>query len=212
MCYSSVRKMRVAAIPQLFCCGLRCTRGKSCATLRFMKHQPQLGQLTPCDDIEAMFSHACDEQEDIEYTLFENLLLEGGSYPGLTFRSCRFVGCRLSGLTLPRAAFIDCLLEQCDLSNVQMQKGTLQRAQLSDCKLLGMTLAESFLLDAAFLGCVARYANFSGSKIKHVRFADCDLTSGSLSGCTLSSTVFLRCLLTRAELFQTAFAGVDLSS
>jgi uncharacterized protein YjbI with pentapeptide repeats len=100
---------------------------------------------------------------------------------------------------------------QCDLSNVQMQKGTMQRTQLAECKLMGLTLTEAFLLDAVFQGCVARYSNLSGSKLRHVRCSDCDLTSASLSGCSLSSAAFSRCLLTRAELFQTAFSGMDLS-
>ena len=176
-----------------------------------MKQQPQLGLLTPCEDIERMFSTACDEQEDIEHVLFENLTLEGGSYPALTFRQCRFAGCRLSGCSLPRVAFIDCVFEQCDISNAQMNKGTMQRTWLTDCKLLGLTLTESFLLDAVVERGVARYANFSGSKLRHVRFSGCDFTSGTFSYCALSSVVFSRCLLTRAELFQTAFSGMDLS-
>ena len=109
-----------------------------------MKKQPELNNLTPCDDIEALFFSACEEEEDIERVVFENLTLEGGSYPGLTFRQCRFVGCHITGCALERAAFIDCVLEHCDFSNTQMPKGTLQRTWLSDCKLLGVTLAESF--------------------------------------------------------------------
>lgn len=177
-----------------------------------VKKQPELINLIPCDDIESLFSAACEEQEDIERVLFENLALEGGAYPALTFRQCRFIGCRLSGCTLERAAFIDCIFEHCDLSNTLMPKGTLQRAWLTDCKLLGVTLSESFLLDAVFERCVTRYGNFSSSKMRHVRFLASDFTSAAIAGCALSSTEFDNCLLTRAELFQTAFSGMDLSN
>ncbi len=177
-----------------------------------VKKQPELNNLTPCEDIEALFFSACEQEEDIESVLFENLTLEGGSYPGLTFRQCRFVGCHLTGCTLERAAFIDCVLEHCDFSNTQMPKGTLQRTWLSDCKLLGVTLAESFLLDAVFEVCAVRYGNFSTSKMRHVHFLTCDLTNAAVSGCHLSSIAFDRCLLTHAELFQTAFSGMDLSN
>ena len=176
-----------------------------------VKKIPELNNLTPCDDIESLFSSACEEETDIERILFENLTLEGGSYPALTFRQCRFVGSHLSGCSLERAAFIYCVFEHCDLSNTRMTKGTMQRTWLSDCKLLGVTLAESFLLDAVFETCAARYGNFSSSKMRHVRFLSCDLTNAALSSCALSSTAFDLCLLTHAELFQTSFSGMNLS-
>ena len=88
-----------------------------------MKHELNDSHLTRCVDLEAMLTEASTEETDIDSVLFENLTLEGGSYPGLTFRGCKFVGCRLSGCSLERAAWIDCMLEQCDLSNTQMIKG-----------------------------------------------------------------------------------------
>ena len=93
-----------------------------------------------------------DRGDDIDSVLFENLTLEGGSYPGLTFRGCKFVGCRLSGCSLERAAWIDCMLEQCDSSNTQMIKGTMQ-TKLTDCKLVGISLTEAFLLDSSIERC-----------------------------------------------------------
>ena len=143
--------------------------------------------------------------------LFENLTLTEGDFPGLTFRNCRFTGCRISGIALERAAFIDCVLEHCDCSNVNLQKASLERTRLSDCKLVGATLSEAFLLDVSLIDCIARYSNFSSSKIRHTRFTDCDLSHAALGGCKLAKTAFERCLLIRAELFQTPFAGMDLS-
>ena len=158
-----------------------------------------------------MLSKAAEEESDLEFVLFENLTLDEGAYPGLTFRSCRFVGCRISGSALERAAFIDCVLEHCDCSNVNLYKSSLERTHLVDCKLVGATLAEAFFLDVEFLRCIARYANFSSSKMRHTRFAESDLSFAALGGCKLAKTTFERCSLLRAELFQTAFSGVDLS-
>ena len=76
------------------------------------------------------------------------------------------------------------MLEQCDLSNTQMIKGTMQRTKLTDCKLVGISLTEAFLLDPVER-CVARYANLYGSKMRHVRLTDSDFSSAALSGCTL---------------------------
>ena len=137
-----------------------------------MKHELNDSHLTRCVDLEAMLTEASTEETDIDSVLFENLTLEGGSYPGLTFRGCKFVGCRLSGCSLERAAWIDCMLEQCDLSNTQMIKGTMQRTKLTDCKLVGISLTEAFLLDSSIERCVARYANLYGSKMRHVRLTD----------------------------------------
>ena len=105
-----------------------------------MKHNtPQL-QYSPCADLAALFSQAAEEETDAEFVLFENLTLTEGDFPGLTFRNCRFTGCRISGIALERAAFIDCVLEHCDCSNVNLQKASLERTRLSDCKLVGATL------------------------------------------------------------------------
>lgn len=212
MWYDNVRKKRKAAIFRGFSLFFTLYFTQMLCYTSFVKKQPELLNLIPCDDIESLFSAACEEQEDVERVLFENLALEGGAYPAMTFRHCRFVGCRLSGCSLERAAFIDCIFEHCDLSNTLMPKGTMQRTWLTDCKLLGVTLSESFLLDASFERCVARYGNFSSSKLRHVRFLACDFTSAAIAGCALSSTEFDDCLLTRTELFQTAFSGMNLSN
>ena len=128
-----------------------------------MKHELNDSHLTRCV-VRGDADRGIDRETDIDSVLFENLTLEGGSYPGLTFRGCKFVGCRLSGCSLERAAWIDCMLEQCDLSNTQMIKGTMQRTKLTDCKLVGISLTEAFLLDSSIERCVARYANLYGSR------------------------------------------------
>ena len=112
---------------------------------------------------------------------------------------------------LPRVAFIDCVFEQCDISNAQMNKGTMQRTTLADCKLVGISLTESFLLDSVVERCVARYANLFGSKMRHVKLIESDFSNASLAGCTLGVTAFTRCSLIRAELFGTLCKGMDLS-
>ena len=71
-----------------------------------MKHNtPQL-QYSPCADLAALFSQAAEEETDVEFVLFENLTLTEGDFPGLTFRNCRFTGCRISGIALgaPRSS------------------------------------------------------------------------------------------------------------
>ena len=54
-----------------------------------MKHELNDSHLTRCVDLEAMLTEASTEETDIDSVLFENLTLEGGSYPGLTFRGCK---------------------------------------------------------------------------------------------------------------------------
>ena len=130
--------------------------GRVCYTRFHMKHDTPQPQYTRCADLEALLTEAVAEENDLEFVLFENLALPEGAYPGLTFRNCRFVGCRISGSALERAAFIDCVLEHCDCSNVNLQKATLERTRLVDCKLVGATLSEAFLLDVAFDSCIAR--------------------------------------------------------
>ena len=181
-----------------------CTRVAVCAILRVdMKHNtPQL-QYSPCADLAALFSQAAEEETDVEFVLFENLTLTEGDFPGLTFRNCRFTGCRIKRHCAgARRTFIDCVLEHCDCSNVNLQKASLERTRLSDCKLVGATLSEAFLLDVSLIDCIARYSNFSSSKIRHTRFTDCDLSHAALGGCKLAKTAFERYLLIRAGCFK----------
>ena len=123
-----------------------------------MKHELNDSHLTRCVDLEAMLTEASTET-DIDSVLFENLTLEGGSYPGLTFRGCKFVGCRLSGCSLERAAWIDCMLEQCDLSNTPDDQGddAANKADRLQTR-WHLSLTEAFLLDSSIERCVARYA------------------------------------------------------
>ena len=102
------------------------------------------------------------------------------------------------------------MLEQCDLSNTQMIKGTMQRTKLTDCKLVGISLTEAFLLDSSIERCVARYANLYGSKMRHVRLTDSDFPAPRLR-LHARHNVLSRCLLVRAELFGTLFHGMDSS-
>ena len=107
-----------------------------------MKHNtPQL-QYSPCADLAALFSQAAET--DVEFVLFENLTLTEGDFPGLTFPAAAALPAAASAaLRWKRAAFIDCVLEHCDCSNVNLQKASLERTRLSDCKLVGATLSGS---------------------------------------------------------------------
>ena len=173
-----------------------------------MKHELNDSHLTRCVDLEAMLTEASTEETDIDSVLFENLTLEGGSYPGLTFRGCKFVGCRLSGCSLERAAWID-MLEQCDLSNTQMIKGTMQRTKLTDCKLVGISLTEASLLDSSIERCVAVR--------QPLRLQDAPREADGLGLLQRRAlrlharhNVPLAVSAVRAELFGTLFHGMDL--
>ena len=190
----------------------RCLRCCTCAlpyVLRVdMKHNtPQL-QYSPCADLAALFSQAAEEETDVEFVLFENLTpLTEGDFPGLTFRNrCLPVAVTEAALQLS-VPFIDCVLEHCDCSNVNLQKASLERTRLRTASSLAQR-SEAFLLDVSLIDCIARYSNFSSSKIRHTRCRLRPVARGASGGCKLAKTAFERCSLIRAELFQTPFAGM----
>ena len=145
-----------------------CTRVAVCAILRVdMKHNtPQL-QYSLAPISRRCFRRPPKRKPTLNSSCLKTTLTEGDFRADVSKR--RFTGCRISGIALERAAFIDCVLEHCDCSNVNLQKASLERTRLSDCKLVGATL-EAFLLDVSLIDCIARYSNFSSSKIRHTLY------------------------------------------
>ena len=132
--------------------------------------------------------------------------LSGENLGHVEFEDCTFDGCVLASARMERPSFERCTLTGCDLGNIAGNTGFWRDSRASECRLVGADLHKSVLVRTRFTG-------FAESKLERVSFTNCNLREASLSQLRLRSRLLLEgCDLTRAELFQTRLAGVDLTS
>ena len=139
--------------------------------------------------------------------------LSGESLGHVEFEDCTFNGCILASAHLERPSFERCTLTGCDLGNIAGNTGFWRDSRAFECRLVGADLHKSVLVRTRFTGCNLSYVGLAESKLERVSFTNCDPREASLSQLRLRSRLLLEgCDLTRAELFQTRLAGVDLTS
>ena len=155
---------------------------------------------------------AQQEEQDICNLRFENEELEGFEGERLEFRGCVFSGCRLAGNRLRQISFTDCLLEGCDLSNLDCSDGVTQRVIFHGCKAVGLDFCQGFFQNTLFEDCDLRYANLNQSVLKEAEFRRCNLTGATLDDCDARSFSLEECDLTGANLRRLPLGGKDLRS
>lgn len=98
----------------------------------------------------------------------------------------------------------DCVLERCDLSNVDAAADAeVRRIVSSGSKWIGLAFTGGELCDARFEGDSFRLASFAHARLKRVVFKGVDLREAAFVGCELDSVVFEGCALAGAN-FQGA--------
>ena len=165
-------------------------------------------------DGEGVIRAALAAGEDCEGLLLrqQTLALESRKPTRLELRGCRLEGCTLTAAPGLLLDFVDVELVRCDLSNLNLYKGSLLRVRLRDCKLLGASFAEASLQHVTMESCLLRYTNFTGSRLQRVALTACDLTHGALENCKLKDFTLTDCDLTAVECSFTSLKGVDLRS
>ena len=137
-----------------------------------------------------------------------------------------------TGAWAERARFLECTLEDCDLTEAR-----LPRARFTDTRLVRVTgtgtdLSETEWLDctvtASRLGAVQMYAatmrrvrfeggkidflNLRGARLREVRFVDCILTELDLAEALLTDVTFEGCRLLTPDFGRARLSGVDLTA
>lgn len=135
------------------------------------------------------------EPADLSADAIEEAVLEGESLAGQHRRGLRF---------------IDCLVRDCDLANLDARAGTWRRVELNGGRLTGCDLSEAELADVTVQGCRAELLSLGASRLDRVHFLDCELRQAFLQQASLRAVVFERCDLSEADLSGTRFAEVEL--
>lgn len=131
---------------------------------------------------------------------------------GDSFEQVKFIQCVLPDLA--GIDFIDCVFEDCNLSNVSVKNCKLSDIDFIHCKLTGVNFSESkdFAFAARFESCILDYAIFERKKLNKSTFSNCkihgaDFTQADLSKCKIHNSDFWDAVFENTNL-----SGVDFST
>ncbi|MCF0050027.1 pentapeptide repeat-containing protein [Dyadobacter sp. LJ53] len=129
------------------------------------------------------------------------------SYEQVKFLNCAFSD--LSGID-----FIDCIFQDCNMSNASVKNCKISDIEFINCKLLGVNFSESkdFAFAARFENCILDYAIFEQKKLNKSAFSNCKIHGADFTQADLSKSKFYNCDFWDAVFANTNLAGVDFSN
>ncbi len=95
---------------------------------------------------------------------------------------------------------LDCIFEDCDLSNLDLSKQSFFRVIFQNCKLTGTSFSDSHFKDCQFINCVGNYISFSKGN-----FEDC-----LMKNCNFSESSFLALQQKKLKLDKVNFSSCDI--
>jgi uncharacterized protein YjbI with pentapeptide repeats len=104
----------------------------------------------------------------------------------------------------------DSLIENCDLANIDLTRGLLERVDLTSSRLTGAAFTEVQLKSVLFRECKLDFAVMSMAKLENCIFENCNLTDADFYHADLSGNVFRGCDLSRADIAHAKLTGADI--
>ncbi|GGB90861.1 pentapeptide repeat-containing protein [Dyadobacter sediminis] len=132
--------------------------------------------------------------------------------PDTSFEQYKFTNCTFSDLA--GIDFIDCIFQDCNISNASVKNCKISDIAFINCKLTGVNFSESkdFAFAAKFENCILDYAIFEQKKLNKSVFNNCrihgaDFTQADMSKCKLNNCDFMDTVF-----YNTNLAGADFSN
>src|SRR5437660_10314884 len=94
--------------------------------------------------------HDLDDEGTYRGLDFLDLEMTGREARSVELDGCHLKGTDLSGSVLDKAAFVDCLFENCSLANVHASDASLRRVRMSVARMTGFQWINGALRDVAF--------------------------------------------------------------
>ena len=104
----------------------------------------------------------------------------------------------------------DCLIESCDLANVDWTGSAWERVEFVSTRLTGALWTEAKLKHVLFRQSKLDLALFRMAALAHCEFEDCNLIEADFYGAKLKDAVFHGCDLSRADFSGADLTGADL--
>lgn len=106
----------------------------------------------------------------------------------------------------------DTLIEECDMSAVDLTESSLYRVEFRGCKMTGFIAAAARFERTRFIDCRLDLSSFRSLEAEDCEFRSCDLRSADFEMAALSRVSFVRCRLSEASFRQARLQDVDLRS
>jgi len=126
------------------------------------------------------------------------------------FNGCRFKKNKFTG-DFKKTTFVDCVFEQCDLSNLPLSECLFYRVRFENCKGTGSILRKSKFKAVEFIRCIFSLADFSESNFENVRFIDSNFSESAFQSLNQSGFVTQKIDFSEADFYGTSLNGMDLS-
>lgn len=147
------------------------------------------------------------------YETYENCTLTLPTVQPARISDVTLNHCQLTAGSLAGSEWLDCTLQNLDLSNRAWQQSVIYRSQMVGCQLTGTNFIASTWKDVQVTDCQLDYGNLSEATLTRCRFVTSRLREVYFRAVTVrQGLVFEQCDLNAASFWETTLAGVDLTS
>ncbi|MBN2849037.1 MAG: pentapeptide repeat-containing protein [Erysipelotrichaceae bacterium] len=126
------------------------------------------------------------------------------------FNGCVFERCTFSG-DFKKSQFIDCLLEHCDLSNIDLEGSRFHRIKMTGCKGLGVRFSKSKGQYVTIVESILNYGEFADVDFQDMLLKKCDFSQGSFFNSSLQRIQLQQIDLSSTDFSDTPLSGLDIS-
>lgn len=123
-----------------------------------------------------------------------------------------FIHCNIADLA--GIDLIDCVFQDCNLSNASVKNCKISDVEFVNCKLTGVNFSESkdFAFAASFENCILDYTIFERKKLNKSVFSNCKIHNADFTQTDLSKCKVHNCDFWDAVFDGTNLSGVDFSN
>lgn len=155
---------------------------------------------------------ALQNGEDVQAARFTQQTLAAMEGVTLQFTGCQFDKCVFEPSRLKRLDFVDCVFNQCELSNFDVPGYALKRVSFIGCRMTGAGFANGAMRDVTFENGMLDYFAVSESKLERVVFMGCPMRESQWSNVKLSRVRFDHDDLTKTQWSFTPLNGIDVTT
>ena len=134
------------------------------------------------------------------------------TYEYIEIKSCNFSKCDFSLGHYNGIDISNSVLEDSNLSNLDLTDRTYQYVTFKNCNMIGVSFIDSYLDNVVFENCNLKYSNFTGCHFKDVKFDSCNLDEVSFNELNWKKLSFSKCHMWGTEFYKTTLKDIDLSS
>ena len=132
------------------------------------------------------------EQWLYEEVLVTHLKAEDQDLDPVELYDCTIINAKLTGSTLKRWVFENCIFKDSDLSNVTFENCIFDQCNFVSCRMIGVDLTknQSQSLQLSFKDCDLSLSNFSGLHLTEIQFTDSQCSETDFSHSQMSKCHF----------------------